>query len=278
MSIELPHQKSLDLSGGPLVMGIVNVTPDSFSDGGRFFDPEAAIAHAAQLAADGSDILDVGGESTRPGHTPVVAADEIARVVPVIRGIAERLSTPVSIDTMKASVAQVAIEAGASIINDVWGFQRDPDIAAVAAAGGALCVLMHNRAHEDASLDIIDDVKRFLSVSIEIALKAGVTARKIVLDPGVGFGKTHEQSLACIARLSEIRALGFPVLIGASRKRIIGRITGRDIAAHRMAGTIGASLAAVARGAAIVRVHDVAEHVDALRVYRDIEMIGIQRP
>ena len=278
MTIALPHGKSLTFSNRPLMMGIVNVTPDSFSDGGKFFDADAALRHATKLADEGADILDIGGESTRPGHTEVSADEEAARVVPVVRQLAMLVVTPISIDTMKASVARAAMASGASIINDVWGFQHDPQIAHVAAETGALCILMHNRRTEDDSIDIIDDVRRFLKVSIDIAVKAGVDPQKIVLDPGVGFGKTHEQSLTCIARLADIRALGFPVLIGASRKRIIGRITGRADPAQRAAGSIGAALAAAARGASILRVHDVAEHLDALRVYGDIDAIERHTP
>ena len=274
MSISLPHERSLDLSGRPLVMGIVNVTPDSFSDGGRFLDVQKAVAHAEQLAADGADILDIGGESTRPGHAPVSADEELRRVLPVVEAVVKRVSLPISIDTMKGSVAEAALGMGASIVNDVWGFQHDSGIAGVAARAGALCVLMHNRRDEDGSLDIIEDVRAFLSRSVEIALTAGVAREKIVLDPGVGFGKTHEQSIACIARLDEIRALGFPVLIGASRKRIIGRITGKADPMRRAAGSVGAALAAAARGASILRVHDVAETVDALRVYLEIAASG----
>ena len=197
MSISLPHERSLDLSGRPLVMGIVNVTPDSFSDGGRFLDVQKAVAHAEQLAADGADILDIGGESTRPGHAPVSADEELRRVLPVVEAVVKRVSLPISIDTMKGSVAEAALGMGASIVNDVWGFQHDSGIAGVAARAGALCVLMHNRRDEDGSLDIIEDVRAFLSRSVEIALTAGVAREKIVLDPGVGFGKTHEQSIAC---------------------------------------------------------------------------------
>jgi dihydropteroate synthase len=271
MAIALPHGKSIDLTGRPLVMGIVNVTPDSFSDGGMFLAADQAIAHAEKLAAEGADIIDIGGESTRPGHAEVSAQDEAARVLPAIRALAARIAAPISIDTMKGSVARQAIAAGASIINDVWGFQRDAEIASVAAESGALCILMHNREREDATIDIIADMMAFLDRSVDIALKAGVARDKIVLDPGVGFGRTATQSLTCIQRLGELRALGFPILVGASRKRVIGRVTGRADAMQRGAGSIGAALAAVARGAAIIRAHDVAEHIDAIRVFHAVE-------
>jgi dihydropteroate synthase len=271
MAIALPHGKTLDLTARPLVMGVVNVTPDSFSDGGRFFDTDRALAHAERLAAEGADIIDIGGESTRPGHVDVAAGEERTRVLPAIRAIAQRVAAPISIDTTKAAVARDAVAAGASIINDVWGFQRDPDIAAAAAESGALCVLMHNREHEDPAVDIIADMLAFLERSLAIARKAGVQDDKIVLDPGVGFGRTAAQSLTCIRRLGELRALGFPVLVGASRKRVIGRVTGRTDPLQRGAGSLGAALAAVARGAAVIRAHDVAEHVDAIRVFMAVD-------
>jgi dihydropteroate synthase len=252
-------------------MGIVNVTPDSFSDGGRFLAADRAIAHAEKLAQEAADIIDIGGESTRPGSDVVSREEEAARVLPVVRAMAQRVATPISIDTMKASVAREAVAAGASIINDVWGFQHDSEIASVAAETGALCILMHNREQEDPAVDIIADMLQFLQRSVDIALKAGVAREKIVLDPGVGFGRTAAQSLTCIRRLGDLRALGFPVLVGASRKRVIGRVTGRTDPMQRDAGSIGAALAAVARGAAIIRAHDVAEHVDAIRVFHAVE-------
>ena len=255
-----------------LVMGIVNVTPDSFSDGGLWLDPAAAIAHGQQLAAEGADILDVGAESTRPGAAPVSVEDEIARAIPVIRALAQTTRVPISIDTMKAPVARAAIEAGATIVNDVWGFQFDPDIARVAADARAHCILMHNRREDDASVDMFADVVDFLSRSLEIALKAGVSRERIVLDPGIGFGKTHAQSFEMIRRLPELRAhFGLPVLLGASRKRCIGVASGVDIAAQRVAGSIAAHLWGAMHGADIVRVHDVAAHRQALGVLFAIE-------
>jgi dihydropteroate synthase len=262
----LPHGRTL-IFGSPIpVMGVVNATPDSFSDGGAFAAPAAAAEHGARLAAEGAAILDVGGESTRPGATPVAADEEIARVVPVIAALRGRVETPISIDTSKARVAAAAIAAGASIVNDVWGFQRDPEIARVVAGSGAAAVLMHNRAHADAALDVVADVLGFLSRSIDLALAAGVAETRLIVDPGFGFGKTPAQNFALIRRLGEIAALGRPVLLGVSRKSTIGGVTGQARPADRLAGSLAAGLIGVANGAAILRVHDVAAHVQALRV------------
>ncbi len=249
-----------------LVMGVVNVTPDSFSDGGRFVTPDTAEAHGLMLAGEGADILDIGGESTRPGHTPVSADEEAARVVPVIERLAAKTDAVISIDTWKASVADAALTAGASIVNDVWGFQRDPGIARAAAAHGAGVVLMHNRAEADPAIDIMAEITAFLSRSVEIALKAGIAEDSIVLDPGIGFGKTLEQNPVVIARLDAVVKLGYPVLVGASRKRFIGQLTGRTDPGDRLAGTLAAHMAAVLGGASIIRAHDVAAHIDALAV------------
>jgi dihydropteroate synthase len=265
----------LVLGRGALVMGIVNVTPDSFSDGGQWLDPSAAIAHGEQLAAEGADILDIGGESTRPGAAPVSTDDEIARVIPVIRALARSTRVPLSIDTMKAPVARAALEAGATIVNDVWGFQFDPDIARVAADAGAHCILMHNRRADDPDANMFAEVVDFLSRSIDIALAAGVARDRIVVDPGIGFGKTHAQSFEMIRRLPELRAhFGLPVLLGASRKRCIGIASGVDIAAQRVAGSVAAHVWGAINGADIVRVHDVRAHVQALGVLRAIENAG----
>lgn len=262
-SVPLPHGRSLTFAR-TLVMGIVNVTPDSFSDGGLFLEAQAALAQGLRLAEEGADILDVGGESTRPGHAQVEAQEELRRVLPVVRGLAAQTSCPISIDSMKPAVADAAIEAGASIINDVWGFQRDRDMARVAADSGAFVILMHNRETVDASVDMLAEVIASLSRSVEIALAAGVQPDKIALDPGFGFGKTHEQSLALVRDLERIRELGFPVLLGVSRKRSIGRATGRSDPADRLAGSLACALLGIERGADIIRVHDVAPHVDAI--------------
>jgi dihydropteroate synthase len=252
-------------------MGILNVTPDSFSDGGRFVDVETAVFHGVRLVDEGAAILDVGGESTRPTAEPVPAELEQARVLPVVAALAAGVATPISIDTYKASVAAAAIESGASIVNDVWGFQRDADMARVVAATGAAAVLMHNRAAVDPAVDIVADMLAFLSRSIDIALAAGVAEDKLWVDPGFGFGKTPEQNLIAVRRLGALKALGRPVLLGVSRKSTIGRVTGQRVAADRLAGSIAAGLAGVAAGADALRVHDVAPHVQALKVWRAIE-------
>ncbi|GJD89763.1 Dihydropteroate synthase [Methylobacterium hispanicum] len=250
-----------------LVMGILNVTPDSFSDGGLFQGEAAARGQAERLVGEGAAILDIGGESTRPGHTPVPAAEEQARVLPVIRALAPGLSVPISIDTYKASTAKAALEAGATIVNDVWGLQREPDIARVAAEHGAPVIVMHNRETIDPAIDIVADMLRFFERSLGIARAAGILEADIVLDPGIGFGKSWEQHLESLRRLPEIRALGFPLLVGVSRKSLLGRLHDRETRpADRLHGSLAAHALAATLGADIVRVHDVAAHVDAMRV------------
>ncbi len=271
LTLHLPHGQSLTLGGPTLVMGIVNVTPDSFSDGGLYVDVEDAVALGVRLVDEGAAILDVGGESTRPTAEPVSADLEKARILPVVAALAAGVAAPISIDTYKASVAAAAIESGASIVNDVWGFQRDADMARVVAATGAAAVLMHNRAAVDPALDIVADMLAFLSRSIDIALAAGVAEDKLWVDPGFGFGKTPEQNLIAVRRLGALKALGRPVLLGVSRKSTIGRVTGQTVAADRLAGSIAAGLAGVAAGADVLRVHDVAPHLQALKVWRAIE-------
>ena len=250
----------------PLVMGILNVTPDSFSDGGQFFDPAVAVAHARRMAGEGADILDVGAESTRPyvGAKPVGLDDELARLAPVLPEVV-RLGLPVSIDTIKAKVAAFALERGAAILNDVWGLQRDGDMARVAAEHGVPVIVMHNRETVDPALDIMADVRAFFTRSLEIAARAGIARERIVLDPGIGFGKTAEQSITMIARLSELREFGLPLLMGLSRKRFIDSVSPSK-PTERIGGSIAANVLSVLGGADIVRVHDVAETVQALRV------------
>jgi dihydropteroate synthase len=256
--------------GRVAVMGILNVTPDSFSDGGRFVDPLGAARHAAQMVADGADVLDIGGESTRPyGARPVSAEAEWARVGPVMRAITG-LGVPVSIDTMKAAVAAKALAAGATIVNDVWGLQHDPEMAAVVAAHGAGLIVMHNRAAADPSIDIFADVEAFLARSLALAERAGIPRARIVIDPGIGFGKTPAQSLALIARLDRLKSFGLPILMGLSRKRFIASVSPSE-PDRRLGGSLAGNLAAVHAGAAIVRVHDVAETVQALRIAAAIE-------
>ena len=252
--------------GRPLVMGVLNVTPDSFSDGGRFLDPAAAIAQAQRLAAEGADILDVGAESSRPyGNAVAVPLDEErARLAPILPAVVA-LGIPVSIDTTKAAVAAWALEAGAAIVNDVWGLQRDPDMAHVVAGHDAPVIVMHNREAADPRIDIVADVTAFFERSLAIAARAGIPRERIVLDPGIGFGKTPEQSLTCIARLDAWRGFGLPLLVGASRKRFIHSIVPSE-PAERLGGSLAAHLLAVENGAAIIRVHDVAPTVQALAV------------
>jgi len=259
--------------GRPLVMGILNVTPDSFSDGGQFLDPAAAIAHAAEMARQGADILDIGAESTRPygGAVPVSAADEKARLAPILPEVT-RLGLPLSIDTIKASIAAWAIDQGATIVNDVWGLQRDPDMAPLVAKRSVPVIVMHNRESADASIDIVADVLAFFARSLEIADRAGIARGSIVLDPGIGFGKTPEQSITCLARLAEFKRFGLPLLVGASRKRFISTVT-PSAPDERIGGSIAAHLLAVQKGAAIVRAHDVQQTVQALRVSAAIEAV-----
>ncbi|MGA7069140.1 MAG: dihydropteroate synthase [Pseudolabrys sp.] len=252
-------------------MGALNVTPDSFSDGGRFLDPTVAVAHAAEMAKQGADILDIGAESTRPygDPVPVSEVDEKARLAPVVPAVV-KLGLPVSIDTIKASIAAWAIDQGAAIVNDVWGLQGDPDMAPLVAKHRLPVIVMHNRDAADPAIDIVADVIAFFTRSLEIAARAGVVRENIVLDPGIGFGKTPEQSIICLARLAEFRRFGLPLLVGASRKRFINSVTPSP-PDERIGGSIAAHLLAVQTGAAIVRAHDVAETVQALRVSAAIE-------
>jgi dihydropteroate synthase len=234
-------------------------------------DPAVAVAHAAEMAQQGADILDIGAESTRPYGDPVPVStdDEKARLAPVLPDVV-KLGLPVSIDTIKASIATWALDQGAAIVNDVWGLQRDPDIAPLVAERGVPVIVMHNRETADAAIDIIADVLAFFSRSLEIAARVGIAHENIVLDPGIGFGKTPEQSMTCLARLAEFKRFGLPLMVGASRKRFINTVT-PSTPAERIGGSIAAHLLAVQKGAAIVRVHDVAETVQALRVRTAIE-------
>jgi dihydropteroate synthase len=257
--------------GRPLVMAILNVTPDSFSDGGEFFEPSVAIAHAREMVDEGADILDIGAESTRPygGARPVSAADELTRLKPVLPDVV-KLGLPVSIDTIKADVAASALDAGAAIVNDVWGLQRDSKMASLVAKREVPIIVMHNRDAADPKIDIIADVLAFFARSLEIASQAGIARDKIVLDPGIGFGKTPEQSIECLGRLSACKRFGLPLLVGASRKRFINSVSPSQ-AADRIGGSLAAHLIAAQDGAAILRVHDVHETVQALKVRAAIQ-------
>jgi dihydropteroate synthase len=253
----------------PVVMGILNLTPDSFSDGGRFQTFDAAIAHAKAMVAQGSDIVDIGGESTRPAATPVLEADEFARVEPVLMELARVLDAPLSIDTYRSTVAARAVEIGAILVNDVWGLQKDSKMADVVAETEAAVVIMHNRAERDETVDIFADIRRFFNRSLGLAAKAGIPREYIILDPGVGFGKTARQNVEALARIPDLKEYGLPILVGASRKTFLGSLTG-DGVEGTLVGTVAVSLAAAASGASLFRVHDVAEHVAALRVFQTI--------
>lgn len=248
------------------LMGILNVTPDSFSDGGRFDAVPAALAQARRMLAEGADIIDIGGESTRPGAEEVSAAEELARVLPAIAALrADGIVAPISIDTYKAEVAEQAVAAGATIINDVYGLQREPDLAAVAAATGTPLVLMHWDKARDTGRDVLAEMARYFEVTLAIADKAGVTRESIVLDPGFGFAKSLSENYEILRRLPELLALGFPVLVGTSRKSMIGKLL--DVPAdERLAGTVATSVLGYAAGAHVFRVHDIRPNRDALRI------------
>lgn len=237
------------------IMGILNVTPDSFSDGGHFYDVDSAVAHARQMVEEGADIIDVGGESTRPGFKPVSADEEINRVVPVVQRLAQELDIPISIDTYKAKTAIAAIEAGADMINDIWGFKADMDMAAVAAKYKVPICLMHNK-NEAVYNNLIEDVLTELKQSLDIALNAGVEAGNIIVDPGIGFGKTWEHNLAIMRHLEEFKRLDYPILLGTSRKSFIGRVLDLPVD-DRLEGTLATTVVGIVKGVDIVRVHDV---------------------
>ena len=254
------------LAERPLVMGILNVTPDSFSDGGKFDAPDAARAQALLMANEGADVIDIGGESTRPGSAPVSEDEELRRVVPIVQAASET-SKIISIDSYKANVARTAIGAGATIINDVWGCQKDPDMARTAAETGAALIVMHNRTEAAPEIDIMDDVLRFLERSIKLATDAGVPKNRIITDPGIGFGKTPEQSLICLNQLERLHELGQPILLGLSRKRFIGHVLGNDVT-ERANATLACNTIGLTKGAHILRVHDVAPHVEAVKMFQ----------
>jgi dihydropteroate synthase len=249
----------------PAVMGVLNVTPDSFSDGGQFAAPERALAQARRMIAEGADIIDIGAESTRPyGSEPISAEEELQRLQPVLPDVVA-LGIPVSIDSMKSAVVAWALDQGAAIANDVWGLQRDSGMAGLIAEHGAPVIIMHNRDSADPAVDIMQDIVDFFARSLDIAAKVGISPDKIVLDPGIGFGKTPEQSMTALARLGELQSFGFPLLVGASRKRFISTVTPSE-PHQRLGGSIAAHLVAAQNGARIIRAHDVAETVQALSV------------
>ncbi len=256
----------LDCGKKTLVMGILNVTPDSFSDGGKWIDPDKAVEHAQAMVEQGADLIDVGGESTRPGYTPVSVEEEIQRVEPVIRKLKACLDVPISIDTYKSDVAARAIAVGADMINDIWGFRQDPVMAQVAAESGVPVILMHNRpADQTEYRDVMGEIIQELRGSIQIAVQAGVQEEQIILDPGIGFGKRLEHNLEAMRRLDELVALGYPVLVGTSRKSMIGNTLQLPVN-ERVEGTAATVALAIAKGCQIVRVHDVKEMTRVCRM------------
>ncbi len=260
--------KAFDTQNQTYVMGILNVTPDSFSDGGKYDGLEKSLVHAEQMVKEGVDIIDVGGESTRPGHTQISDEEEIARVVPVIKALKERYDIPVSIDTYKSAVAKAAIEAGADLVNDIWGFKYDPKMASLVAETGVVCCLMHNKEtaeYQNFLKDFMEDMRE----SVEIAKEAGVADDKIILDPGVGFAKTYEMNLEIIDRMETMQELGYPVLLGTSRKSVIGLTLDLPVT-EREEGTLVTTVFGVEKGAALVRVHDVEKNKRAIKMTKAI--------
>ena len=254
--------RTFDTAHQTYIMGILNVTPDSFSDGGQFQQRDAALRRAEQMLRQGADILDIGGESTRPGHTVIPEQEEIDRVAPVIEAVKARLDVPVSVDTYKSAVAEAALQAGADLVNDIWGFQKDPRMAELTARYDAACCLMHNRTepvYENLLQDMVEDLRR----SVQIARSAGIADDRIMVDPGVGFGKTYEMNLTVLHHLSALHALQLPVLLGASRKSVIG-LTLDLPTDQRLEGTLVTTVMAVLQGCAFVRVHDVEENRRAI--------------
>ena len=252
-------EKQIPLGRQTHVVGILNLTPDSFSDGGEFSNVDRAEQHFEAMLAAGADMIDIGGESTRPGHRPITVAEEIDRVIPFIQRIRLRSDALISVDTSKAEVAAAALKAGADIINDVWGLQRDVNMAETIAQANAACILMHNRACDQAGLatDVVADVQSFLRRSVELALTAGIRADAIILDPGFGFGKTYEENWILMQRLQELKDLGFPLLVGASRKSMLARLLDLKDPKQRLSGTLATTAWAIQAGVDFVRVHDV---------------------
>jgi len=250
------------------IMGILNVTPDSFSDGGQFVENQTAIKQVQRMIEAGVDIIDIGGESTRPGHVPVTVEEELNRVLPIIRAIKEKFEIAISIDTSKAEVARQAIEAGADMVNDVWGLRKDPAMASVIAKAEVPCCLMHNK-EVPVYKDLIDEIKRDLQKSVTIALEAGIKQERIMLDPGIGFGKTVEDNLKVMANLEELTQLGYPLLLGTSRKSLIGKVLDLPIE-ERLEGTLATTVIGVLGGVKIFRVHDVKENKRVLDMTRAI--------
>lgn len=247
------------------IMGILNVTPDSFSDGGQYLDPDRAYDHAIKMIDQGADLIDLGGESSRPGHTKITAREEMNRILPVIRKIRERSQVILSVDTIRAEVAEAALEAGADIINDIWGLQGDPEMVRVAAAWNAPVIVMHNQTGTEYKGDLVEEMKTFFQRSLQLAEQAGLARDRIILDPGIGFGKTAEQNIAVMSRLAEFRVFGLPLLLATSRKSFLGKIL--DLPPEeRVEGTVATTVLGIAQGADMVRVHDIKENSRAARV------------
>lgn len=251
-------KKNFDVAHHTYIFGILNVTPDSFSDGGKFNELDAALRHAARMIEEGADVLDIGGESTRPGHTIIGAAEEIARVVPVIEAVKARFDIPISVDTYKSEVARAAIAAGADLVNDVWGLKYDPEMARLIAESGVACCLMHNR-HDREYSDFLADFGRDMAESVKLAEDAGIAREKVILDPGIGFAKNLQQNLEAIRRADVLKKTGLPLLLGTSRKSFIGKILDCE-KDDRLEGTLATTAWAVMSGYAFVRVHDVKEN------------------
>lgn len=256
--------RDFDIGRHTYVMGILNVTPDSFSDGGKYNTIDRALAHAAKMIAEGADILDVGGESTRPGHVKITDQEEIERIAPVLERLKAEFDVPLSIDTYKSAVAAEALKAGADLVNDIWGLKHDGKLAHLIAESGAACCLMHNRS-EAVYQDLMTEVKQDLTETLQIAEAAGIARERIILDPGVGFGKTREQNLMVIDSLEQLHELGCPILLGTSRKSVIGLTLDLPVE-ERLEGTLVTTVYAVQKGCAFVRVHDVKENVRAIRM------------
>ena len=256
----------LDYGKKTYIMGILNVTPDSFSDGGDYTNIDIAVNHAKEMIELGADMIDLGGESTRPGHKFVSAEEEISRIVPVIKRLKEEINVPISIDTYKSEVAEEALKLGVDMVNDVWGLTYDGKMADVVAKyDGEVCI-MHNQEGTDYDKDIMEAIKEFLQNSIDMALKAGVKKEKIVLDPGIGFGKTYEQNIEVLERLGELRDLGYPVLLGTSRKSVLGKTLENSTPKERVNATVATTVLGVKDGVDIVRLHDVKENKEAAMV------------
>ena len=262
----LAHGRVLELGASSIIMGILNVTPDSFSDGGVNIDPEKAVSAAKKMIDAGAAIIDIGGESTKPGAIAVDSETELQRVLPVIRALAGQTDAILSIDTYRAETAQAAIDAGCHIVNDVWGLQKDPEMANVVASTNAGVVIMHTGREREVLDDVVEDQRLFLEKSLQSAKNAGISENSIVLDPGIGFAKGYDENMDLLNRFEELHEFGYPLLVGTSRKRFLGTITGRENALDRDIATAATSIVARMKGAAIFRVHDVATNVDALKV------------